>query len=749
MSPAFLGLALLLPTPALAEGITSGPWLQRSTPSETWVLWEGDGDAVVEWGPTAGLGHEAAMTLTEGDIHHAQLTGLDAGTRYHYRLRHEDGTTDKLTFTTPSADRDQSFTFVVISDTQHDYSHPERLRETVEDGIVPWLAQDLGGEPDQVIDLVLVVGDLVDDGWEEDEWRDEFIGQAQALMGSVPFYAAIGNHEGNSTLYFDRFLLPDNGSAAYLEHWWYLDRGNARIIGLNSNAPYTGATQQEWLAATLDDACGDADIDFVFASMHHPWHSELWPPGETDFAGEVIALLDAFASDCGKPATHFFGHTHGYSRGQSRDATHLQVNVATASGNIDYWDEYDQIDYEEFTISLDEYGFVVVQLEAGNDPSFTVRRIGLGDEAQPASGVERDRVEVLRDPTPPVTPEARSPSDAVEPFCVQLASSPYCHPDGLLHGASHWQLAASCDGFDQPLHEAWVQHENLYRDVDLQAEDHLGDVLITGLESEEDYCWRVRHRDRGLAWSEWSEPTTFSTSAGSLTDNLLTNPGGEQGTAGWQAVDGPLESLSAGECDSGEPHSGDAFFAVGGVCEDGVDQAEAVQRVELGDWADAIDAGEARVLFGGWTSSYSGSDLAALELRWFDAQGQSLGTSQRLSEPSDSWIKLQAVEAMPSGARSVDFALLATRNAGQDCDAYIDDLVLRLDATDVLAACLEPPAYPYTDEDPVCADTGFEPDDSAPPVEEPEDDCGCATTAGMSWVTILWATLLGAWRRRR
>ena len=747
-----LSLALLLPLTAQAEGIVSGPWVQRVTRDEAWILWRGDDDAVVEWGTDSGLSHDSPVSTSSGEIHHARLAGLEAATRYQYRLRHDEGSTETFTFSTARASAEAGFSFVVISDSQHDGSHPERLRETVEQGIVPWVQDELGAELDQALDLVLVVGDLVNDGWEEDQWRDEFIGQAQGLMTAVPFYAAIGNHEANSPLYFDHFLLPDNGSEGFPEHWWYLDRGNARIIGLNSNAPYTGETQKAWLAATLDEACGVEDIDFVFASMHHPWHSELWPPGESDFPGEVIEQLDAFATSCGKPAVHFFGHTHGYSRGQSRDATHLQVNVATASGNIDYWGEYDQIDYDEFTVSLDEYGFVVVELTAGDTPSMQLRRIGLGDEYEPADKVQRDAVRLLRDPTAPAVPEARSPASTVSPHCIQLASSPYCDPDGDLQGASQWQVATSCEGFDTPVVDRWVQHQNLYMDEDLQAGDHLGDELVAGLTPGQSYCWRVRYRDQGLAWSAWSTPTAFETSQSELGENLLINPGGEQGTEGWESVDGPIEALGSGECDGGEPHEGAAYLAVGGVCEGGVDQAEAIQIIDLEAWAHQADSGELAVLFGGWTGSYSGSDLAQIEIRFLDIDGQTTGVSARLGQLSADWVEHTAMEPVPPGTRAIAFALMGTRNAGQDCDAYFDDLQLRLDDQGALAACLEPPAYPWPDESVECEDTGVDPD-------EPDDTagqgdgrrCGCASSGAAAvtpWALVLLAAL-GIKRRER
>ena len=70
--------------------------------------------------------------------------------------------------------------------------------------------------------------------------------------------------------------------------------------------------------------------------------------------------MENFTEECGKPSIHFFGHTHGYSRGQSHDHNHLWVNVATAGGAIDYWGEWPQADYDEFTVTQDEWGFVVV-----------------------------------------------------------------------------------------------------------------------------------------------------------------------------------------------------------------------------------------------------------------------------------------------------------------------------------------------------------------------------------------------------
>ena len=743
-------LLLAAPSTALADDFM-GPWVQQVTENQAWVLWEGDPDGVVEWGPQGGLGRETRATETTGDVQHAQLLQLDPATRYHYQVRHGDGTSDAHSFRTARSGSETSFSFVVISDTQHDSSNPRKLSEILDDGVVPWCLEDQETDDiDQAIDLVLVVGDLVNDGWDHDQWRDEFFGPAQELMAAVPFYPALGNHEANSDLYFDLFRLPDNGSEDHLEHWWFLDRANARFIGLDSNAPYTGETQQAWLHAVLDNACADETIDFVFATLHHPYKSELWPPGESDFTGEVIEQLDEFANGCGKPAVHFFGHTHGYSRGQSRDAPHAWINVATASGNIDYWDEYAQIDYDNFVISLDEYGFVVVDVTASDNPTFRVRRIGRGDEYEPTENEEQDSLRVERHPSLPATPEARSPAEQVSPWCVHLAASPYCDPEAHRQGSSHWQVSTSCDDFDQPVYEAWDRHLNVYRDETTETDVHLQDHVLAGLDTEQSWCWRVRYRDRTLAWSDWSEPTAFETGASELSDNLLENPGGEDGTQAWEAMGGPVESLGSGECDSGEAHTGTAFLAVGGVCEEGVDYAEARQTVDIGAWVDQADAGELTVRFGGWTASYSGSDLAQLELRFQDEEGLEIGNSDTLGEPSSAWSQLVGTELVPTGTRSIEFVLMGTRNAGQDCDAYFDDLFLQLDSQGALTACLEPPDYPWADEEVSCEDAAADSDDPGD-TAEPGDGkrCGCASTGAHSLPGWLLFCALGAFRKRR
>ena len=138
---------------------------------------------------------------------------------------------------------------------------------------------------------------------------------------------------------------------------------------MDTNEEYQNKTQLSWLDDLLARTKENEEIDFVFAQMHHPHKSELWLDGEEDYTGQIVKKLEAFSTETGKPSIHFFGHTHGYSRGQSRDHKHLWINVASAGGSIDNWGEFAQQNYDEFTVTQDEYGFVMVEVNPNDGDS--------------------------------------------------------------------------------------------------------------------------------------------------------------------------------------------------------------------------------------------------------------------------------------------------------------------------------------------------------------------------------------------
>lgn len=670
------------------------PYLQDVEPNAVHVLWETDSgeESIVEWGTSASLGFETSGIAYPSNggarMHEVRINGLERFTRYFYRVKTGTAVSEVFSFRTPPfATDNQSFRLVAMSDMQRDGSFPNKFREIVEDGVIQYLTAE-GTALEDEVGLVLIPGDLVVDGNNYNQWKNTFFDPSSHLFSHVPVYPVLGNHENNSAFYYTYFRLPENGTPEYAEHWWFKDYGNLRIIGLDSNAAFANADQLAWLDNILEQSCEAGAIDFVFAQLHHPHKSELWTPGESNFTGEVIARLEAFSTTCGKPSIHFFGHTHGYSRGQSRDHKHLWINVASAGGAIDNWGEFPNFDYDEFSVSQDEYGFVVAEVTAGDSPQVTIKRISRGDQDQVVNNQLTDSLVIRLDPAIVATPEPAYPVGIeLAPECVILQASPFMAEADASHGQSHWQVSASEDDFTDLVFESWKNFENWYYDMDTQAEDDLTDEEAPGLDEESNYWWRVRYRDREMNWSDWSVPAAFSTGLSIAAPNLLQNPGAENDLQHWTVEQGVVEALTNGVCDGVAPNSGQQYFAVGGLCDHSA-VGVATQTIDVTAYQDSIATGDFVVHFGGYLSNYSGSDRPEMKLLFVNAQGTTIGETSVLTTLNSNWTLLSGEAVIPAEAEQIIVELKGTRNAGTDNDSYFDDLFLRLGTAEITCPTL-------------------------------------------------------------
>ena len=679
-------IGLLLTSYLFSQEFVVQPYLQSPTWSTMHILWETDSgsESKVEWGTWLTLGEVTTGTSItsygSNKLHTVQLTGLYTSARYYYRVITGNLTSEIYDFIMPSDPMDEaSFKIVAMSDMQRDNSNPNKFEEIVHDGIITYLADNYFGDLPFDLQMILVPGDLVDNGWSYSQWANTFFAPAHPLFAHVPLYPVLGNHESDTDYYFNYFHLPETGTLGYEEHWWFTDYSNLRVVGLDSNPGYQLDIQLSWLDEVLDDACNRTNIDFVFAQLHHPYKSELWLAGETDFTGEVISRMEAFTTECGKPSIHFFGHTHGYSRGQSRDHEHLWVNVATAGGNIDYWGEYAQADYPEFTVSQDEWGFVMVEVEAGDDPGFHMKRISRGNEDVFRDNELRDEMHIRLHNEMPNTPIGIYPVGSdIDPDMLILEANNFQDSDDDEIMAAHFRLYENCDMASTPTYDEFINRENWYYYEDTQESIELTSLSISSLVNGNSvYCWQVRYRDSSLGWSTWSEPLTFQTSESQYTDNLLLNPGGELGTDHWIVTTGYMESLEAYLCDGIEPYSGDYYFIVGALCNT-ASYSEAYQEIDLSAYVDCIDQELTYVDYGGYLSDWGGDDHPEMTIAFIDANGYEIDRSETLGTYNAFWTLLSSDYQIPIGTRSIQMILMGTRYAGDDNDSYFDDLFLKV-----------------------------------------------------------------------
>jgi hypothetical protein len=515
------------------------PFLQNLSSNKATIVWEANAcdSGVLEWGESLSFSHSilasSIQSSTNTCIYSATIENLISNTLYNYKAINGSYSSKILSFVTPSISlAEKSIRLIAISDMQKDNSHPDVFQNIIDNGIISHIENNFNGSLSHDLQMVLIPGDLVDNGNNHEEWVHDFFDAGKNLFSYVPIYPVLGNHENNSTYFFDYFDLPKNGSSGFKEHWWFMDQSNIRIIGMDSNWDYQIPTQLEWLDSVLNSTVNDTVIDFVFAQLHHPHHSELWPVGNTDFTGLVINKLEDFTNLSGKPSVHLFGHTHGYSRGQSKDHRHLMVNVASAGGNIDYWEEYFQQDFEEYSISQDEYGFVLVEVKAGSNPYFVLKRFSLGDQYQSKNNTLEDSICIKFNPINPLTPIAQNPvnKNIVSPDGFLLQGSPFYDSDDDGHGATQWQISIDSTSFSSPIIDHWIQYQNIYKEVDLLKGNNLTEHQINTLLPNKKYYWRFRYRDKGLNWSDWSAIETFNTDSAYSNWNLYPNPAQDNAT---------------------------------------------------------------------------------------------------------------------------------------------------------------------------------------------------------------------------
>jgi hypothetical protein len=461
--------------------IVVGPFLQSATPTSITVVWEtnGEEESRVDYGTTPALGQTAHGSVVDGSagslIHKTIIADLNPGTYYYYRVTTAGTASAVLHFRTPPLSSwESSYRFLAYSDSQNDGANPAKHTEIVNDGMIDFVAENFGPDMSDEIAFVLHAGDLVSSGSVYSQWKTQFFDEAQNLLQYTPLYPVFGNHEQDSMNYFKYFSLPENGTPGFHGHWYHVDYSNARIIALDSNTGYRNQEQLDWLDVVLADACGEPDIDFVFAH------------------------------------------------------------------NIDYWGEFANADYPEFQRSLVEWGFVLVEIEAGGQPRLRLRRISRGNEVVPKDNEVVDEVTVRVVNIPPDIPEAVFPTpeqSPVDPDAVALLGSAYADPEGDGHLEAHFQLTTATGDYSEPLIDEWRRFENLYSppgasgifdgyfSVDTEEGSDITRSTPVMLQPASTYHWRVRYRDEGLRWSDWSAESSFDTGQASFGGNLLVNPG--------------------------------------------------------------------------------------------------------------------------------------------------------------------------------------------------------------------------------
>ena len=202
-------------------------------------------------------------------------------------------------------------------------------------------------------ELVTVIGDLVDNGEADYQWRAWHLAATKFLSGKI-FAPVMGNHEcygvdwfnALPTGYLNQFALPDNGSKNFGGYFYSFDYGAAHFFVLNTQFVELDALKPGMQSAQEYFLRRDA------ANVNRPWkivfmHKDIYDYAQdkfNDIAEKFLPLFDELEIDL-----VFTGHLHTYrNRGKifarkkfSRGTTYILCGRA---GDQKYVEPHSTID---------------------------------------------------------------------------------------------------------------------------------------------------------------------------------------------------------------------------------------------------------------------------------------------------------------------------------------------------------------------------------------------------------------------
>ena len=201
------------------------------------------------------------------------------------------------TGSSPYAATPVTFSFVAFGDTR---SNPVAHQQVV--------SSILSLAPD----FVLHTGDFVSNGSDSAQWTT-FYSIEHDLQSQVPFYGALGNHEGGDPCcHFDHFDWPNN------ERWYSFDHGNVHVIALEIDghaAYWAGSPQAQWLENDLAHTTQPWKVVF----FHIPPYSSGSEHGSDMRVREALEpLFVRYGVDL-----VFNGHGHDYERSVANGVTYI------------------------------------------------------------------------------------------------------------------------------------------------------------------------------------------------------------------------------------------------------------------------------------------------------------------------------------------------------------------------------------------------------------------------------------------
>lgn len=174
-------------------------------------------------------------------LYRAIAEGLTPGTRYYYRLGDAAHGVWSNVGTFETADGDDDFSFIGLTDTQSQNLAEAQLSAAT-------MAKSLAAVPEA--EFITHSGDHVESGAREQDWVD-LLDSARATLMSTTLAPAAGNHDEAHRSFIDHFTVETpNGQSPDRGAYYSFDYNDAHFMVLNTNED--GSTNQQGAQAVSD-----------------------------------------------------------------------------------------------------------------------------------------------------------------------------------------------------------------------------------------------------------------------------------------------------------------------------------------------------------------------------------------------------------------------------------------------------------------------------------------------------------------
>jgi acid phosphatase type 7 len=344
-------------TPAEAQTVTRGPYLQRGSPNTVVVRWRTDvaTDSRVRYSTSLTGTFTTVNDAASTTEHVVTVSGLSANTKYFYSVGSTSAVLtgpDANTFfvTSPTPGTAKNTRVWVLGDAGTNNSNQKAVRDAY---------YSFTGT--RHTDLWLMLGDNAYSDGTDAEYQNAVFGSTNAyatMLRKSVLWSTMGNHEGHtadsltqSGPYYSIFTFPTNGEAGGLasgtEAYYSFDYGNIHFICLESyQVPGNSSafsTMKTWLTNDLNATTRE----WIVAFWHHPPYSKGSHNSDTEsqmvkMRTDVNPILEAGGVDL-----VLSGHSHAYERSYLIDGHYGLSTTFTAAMKVDGGSGRDPAPYQK------------------------------------------------------------------------------------------------------------------------------------------------------------------------------------------------------------------------------------------------------------------------------------------------------------------------------------------------------------------------------------------------------------------